>query len=251
MRRCIIIASLAWTACTSAPPAVSCMPGSVDVCGCPGGGVGTQRCGDDGAHYLVCTNCPSVVDAAAPDVDAGTADAGPPCADYPCGPYGYAVGSTIENLRLIGQTDDDGDGRLDANDTVRPIFLSELRNHPGVRAIVIDVFAEWCVPCNMEQPQLVMLASTYAGRVAFFGVMEQDHNGNPATIRALDQWSAQYHVAYAMAADPDLALGPYTPEEAYPTSILVRTRDMQIVYVHSGDDPTDLAAHIDALLAAP
>lgn len=239
-------------ACAPPPPVASCIPMTIDVCPCPSGGAGRQRCADDGTHYLACESCPGDDDAAVSDAgpsDAGPTDAG--CGGYPCGPYGYTVGRTIEDLRLVGQSDDDGSGVLDTNDPVRAITLAELAARPGVRAIVINVFAEWCAPCRMEQPMLVTMSQTYASDVAFLGVMQQDATYMPPTIRAIDRWSRAYSVAYPLAADPVNALGPYVVEGAYPTTMIVRTRDMQIVWREAGAVTSDLGTQLDALLAAP
>ena len=40
----------------------------------------------------------------------------------------------------------------------------------GQRPAVVNFWAPWCAPCNVELPQLVSLAETYDGRVDFVGV---------------------------------------------------------------------------------
>src|SRR5579859_5082561 len=44
---------------------------------------------------------------------------------YPSGPFGYTVGSIIENLTLTGQSDDNNSGVIDTTDTVKTISLSD------------------------------------------------------------------------------------------------------------------------------
>jgi hypothetical protein len=217
-----------------------CLPAAQQMCGCPSGATGTQTCGNDGT-WKACTDCPAPLDAA---VDA---TCGPGV--YPCGPYGYQIGSTVANLAFVGQRDDNGNGHIDSGDTPVLLHLSDLAA-PGVDAIMIDVCAAWCGPCNADQPGLVTLAQSYGSRVVFFGVIVQTASRQPGDLTTVDHWGTQYHVPYPMAADPDGVTQLYLPVEAYPEHLVIRTSNMTLVWRNNGDDPM-LQTQIDAILANP
>jgi peroxiredoxin len=65
------------------------------------------------------------------------------------------------------------------------------------KVLVINVWADWCTPCQQEQPDLVTVAKRYADRgVAFLGI---DHMDQTA---AAQEWVRRYHVPYPSIADP-------------------------------------------------
>ena len=61
----------------------------------------------------------------------------------------------------------------------------------GGRASVINFWAPWCAPCNVELPQLVELAGRYAGEVDFAGIsVELDDLDSVRT--AIDRFAIPY-----------------------------------------------------------
>src|SRR5262249_9742778 len=64
------------------------------------------------------------------------------------------------------------------------------------KVLVINAWASWCSPCQMEQPELVQVAKRYASRgVRFLGI---DHMDQDAAANA---WVQSYHVPYPSIAD--------------------------------------------------
>jgi hypothetical protein len=219
-----------------------CEPGAPEPCACPGGGNGIQLCSDDGSGLGACTGC-----AVAPGRDAA-ATCGPGI--YPCGPYGYTIGSVIENLALVGKRDDNANGHIDAGDAATVIALADLIA-PPVQVLVIDVCAEWCVPCRANQSALNALYQSYLpdGHVAFYDVMLQDKTGQPGDLSAVERWGVSLDVPYPIGADPTALTGPYFTLAAFPMHLVIRTRDMTITYQDQG--ATDLKPPIDEVLANP
>jgi hypothetical protein len=174
---------------------------------------------------------------------------------YPCGPFGTTVGSTIANLQLDGKSDSNGNGIIDTADTERPFALADYFNphdhkkDPKVLAIV--TCAIWCGPCNLEAANdlnpLMQGYLTANAPVVLLGALEQSQTYQPATIQNLNQWAARYKPDYPLVIDPSQSLMPYI--NAFPTYLVVRTRDMQITYLHEGSDAAGLKAAIDAVLA--
>src|SRR5262245_41156495 len=66
------------------------------------------------------------------------------------------------------------------------------------KVLVVNAWASWCTPCQLEQPELVDVAKRYAHHgVRFLGI---DHMDQDAAARA---WVESYHVPYPSIADPD------------------------------------------------
>jgi thiol-disulfide isomerase/thioredoxin len=67
----------------------------------------------------------------------------------------------------------------------------------GGKVLVVNAWASWCTPCQMEQPELAAVAKRYASRgVRFLGI---DHMDQDAAARA---WVQSYRVPYPSIADP-------------------------------------------------
>jgi len=65
------------------------------------------------------------------------------------------------------------------------------------KVLVVNVWANWCTPCQLEQPELVQVANQYADRgVRFLGI---DHQDQDAAAKA---WVESYHVPYPSISDP-------------------------------------------------
>jgi thiol-disulfide isomerase/thioredoxin len=171
---------------------------------------------------------------------------------YPAGPYGYTIGTRIANLTLSAKSDDNGSGVIDSADTIKSVELADIFADKSIKALYVGVSAEWCPPCNAEQPDLVKLYNSYqsAGKgVAFLEAMNQDVKGNPADFTVVNRWSTKYKIPFMMAADPNESLGPYYAIAAFPMEMVIDTTDMTITYQFNGEDVPDLQAAIDDVLA--
>jgi cytochrome c biogenesis protein CcmG/thiol:disulfide interchange protein DsbE len=63
------------------------------------------------------------------------------------------------------------------------------------RPLVINFFASWCGPCNVETPMIARLAAQAIPTVSFLGV---DENDTPANAL---RFVARYHVGYPIVTD--------------------------------------------------
>jgi thiol-disulfide isomerase/thioredoxin len=170
---------------------------------------------------------------------------------YPCGPYGYAPGAIVANLSLVGQHDDNNSG-LPTDDAVKPIHFADYFAQKGYKALVVLAAAEWCSPCQAEQPELVSLFNAYkanGNKVAMVEAIVQDKDGNPADMTVVDRWTNRFHLPFDMVADPGNALNPYYDINAFPMQMVVRTSDMKIIWQNNGLATEELKASIDGVIA--
>jgi hypothetical protein len=155
--------------------------------------------------------------------------------EYPCGPYGLTQGDVIANLSIPGKRDLNGDGSP-VDDPATTLRLSDYFQKQGLRALLLSLAAEWCLPCKNEQPTLVSMYQSYlaSGQVALLEVLVQDQLGNPAPQSVADAWATTYKLPFDIGADPQQVLTPYYNPTSMPTQLVLRTRDMSIVFLHTG-----------------
>jgi cytochrome c biogenesis protein CcmG/thiol:disulfide interchange protein DsbE len=111
--------------------------------------------------------------------------------------------------------------------------------------VLVNFWATWCPPCNMETPGLVALSKRYESRgVKFVGISMDD---DPAKV--VPAFVKKYDVPYPMLMPtPDFQLA-YSIE-SLPTSMLVdRNGHVARTYVGMVDEQ-ELGRDIDRLLAA-
>ncbi len=131
------------------------------------------------------------------------------------------------------------------------IYFHDYYNQPA-RVLVALVAADWCVPCQKEQPTLIALYNAYQasnpGEVAFIESVTQDNMNNVATLADVDVWAKAFKDPFTMAADPDNLLSGYLGTMTFPGQMVIRTCDMSIQWKNNG--PADmLKTQIDAVLA--
>jgi hypothetical protein len=130
---------------------------------------------------------------------------------------GYAPGSTA--LTTIHTTD-----------------LYDCDKSKGINAIVMDISATWCQPCQQEaqsfDPQFA--SSWGAEKVYILTFMIQDASSNPATSQTALDWINQFSLKHvAVVAAPTFDFSPSTG--AIPTLALVDPRTMKILNVTLND----------------
>jgi thiol-disulfide isomerase/thioredoxin len=69
---------------------------------------------------------------------------------------------------------------------LRPATVGELRAAvaaPGATAVLVNVWATWCVPCRKELPDLLRAASDYRGRGLRLVLVSADFEDNAGAAR--------------------------------------------------------------------
>jgi len=172
-------------------------------------------------------------------------------ADYPAGPFGYEVGDIIPNYAFVGYPTYTGG----TPGLYHPVYMADYYNPTGQGTFAVDspygpnkpkpvalnlvMSSGWCGPCQVEAadilpPKFELLAP--AGH--FTSILIDGYEGGvPADFEALDAWSDSFLPAFTQVIDPKSQVMPhYYP--AYPGSLIIDTRTMQIVLVEVGQLPT-------------
>jgi hypothetical protein len=197
---------------------------------------------------------------------------------YPDAPYGINVGSVVANYHFVGfansvadSSDMQGVALSDfynphANDpTYAPKSAAEDdRLYPAgsiygegnakPTALLLDVSAVWCPPCNQESlstlpPQYAALHSK--GAEFLLDLTDGPNPGTAATPADLDLWTAMYHEDFPAVIDPEYELAALFAADFYPANLIVDTRTMKICKVVSGAPDPGTWALFGAVMANP
>lgn len=134
-----------------------------------------------------------------------------------------------DSNRLLG-------GGLEAFET----RLRSLRGHP----VVVNKWAAWCGPCQIEFPHFQKLATKRGREIAFLGIDAKDNRSEAATFLR------DTPVPFPSYEDPDARIaGRYAPGTGWPSTIFIDERG-RTAFVHQGQyvSEQDLAADIDRYL---
>lgn len=116
------------------------------------------------------------------------------------------------------------------------------------KVVYVDVWASWCPPCRVALPVLQQWQKRYGEQG--FTVLGINVGDDPEAARAaLDEAGAQYPVVNGVTDDKLNELAVQTMPQAF-----LVDRQGRITMIHYGfqaDESDELAAEIEALLAAP
>ncbi len=117
--------------------------------------------------------------------------------------------------------------------------LRELRGYP----IVVNKWAAWCGPCQLEFPHFQQQATKRGKEIAFLGV-DSDDNRAEATTFLRDT-----PVPFPSYEDPDSRIADEYARGGFPTTVFIDERG-RTAFIHQGQyrSEADLAADIDRYL---
>ena len=125
-------------------------------------------------------------------------------------------------------------------DPTQTISFSDLRG----RAIVLNFWASWCVPCRREARTLEQASRAFAGQVTFLGVDHQD-----GSTTALD-FINEFHVSYPSGYDPDGNVAPRFGLIGLPSTLFISPDGEILGQVTGAIDPTRLRVGMGWLIAS-
>jgi hypothetical protein len=185
----------------------------------------------------------------------------PDKADYPKGPFGVAKGSTIANYTFQGFINAKA-----SSSALQPIALADFYNphagdesykpesaavddrlypkgslygegKPRPRALLINVAAVWCGPCNEEAKSTFPVKHAKykpCGGEFFLQLSESAQMGEAATQKNLASWGKKYKSDFPIAIDPTYQLASLFDASAYPANMIIDPRTMTVVDVVMG-----------------
>lgn len=172
---------------------------------------------------------------------------------YPDGPYGYSLDNVIADFKLFGRTDVNNSGSV-ADDVSTDLWLSDFRKDKDGNAnkvIVVTASAEWCGPCNAEQPDLVAMYDNYTkanAGVVFLEAVVEDSKHQPSDDATVDRWAKKHGIPFPLGLDPGMSLQKYYDVNAFPFGMVIRVSDMKIVWQGNGAAPDAIKKNIEFLL---
>ncbi|HYP97806.1 MAG TPA: redoxin domain-containing protein [Polyangiaceae bacterium] len=164
---------------------------------------------------------------------------------YPKGPYGTAVGATIQNLSFLGWKHPDLAG-YDASkfESVRLSDFYDPDGHTGVKLLAVNASAVWCGVCRREYQEMNtnnVYATLRPLGLEVLGALFEDANSFPAQPVDAQNWAklSTHSVKFPFVLDPGFKLGAYFDSDATPLNMLIDVRTMTIVQITMGiTDPT-------------
>jgi hypothetical protein len=158
---------------------------------------------------------------------------------YPAGPYGFSVGSTIQNYTFRGWfAPSDVAYDTGALEQVELADFYDPDGSKGIKALFINASARWCSACKSEQPKIAAQRVIWEPQGARFleTLFEDDNQADPSPARAddLQIWGKAYKVTWTLVLDPALTLGDFFDTAATPMNMIIDTSSMKILDIVTG-----------------
>ena len=169
---------------------------------------------------------------------------------YPCGPFGSSADSVLANFTIDGRRDDNHDGRI-TDDPAHPLQAADYFDDKKVKALLLFITAEWCIPCRAVQPELVDLSTrsrTDGTGLAVLEVLLQSADGTTADQATIERWATTYRIPFDMGIDPGGALVGDHETMTFPSQLIVTTSDMRIFWRATGIVPGGLSGPVHSAL---
>jgi hypothetical protein len=147
----------------------------------------------------------------------------PASTPYPPGPYGNQIGDTLGEISGAGYT---ATGAWSSS-----LRLSDLRNDPACKCILVTIGASWCGACQAEQPDLVSAVGSDPS-FCVLGILQEGQTHDPATTSDLNAWQATFDQNFPVmlgTADTEQLLLGYGSSIGLPFAFIVNPSTMTIL----------------------
>jgi hypothetical protein len=159
------------------------------------------------------------------------------------------VGSVVDpSLRWQGYVDNAGQA---TDVSIRDYY--DCDGTKGVRALLLDESATWCIDCRTEATNIAPLVPGKWKNegIAVVTIMAQDQQQNPATLDTALSWRNEFVLTTgAVCADPQWTMklwgGASAEGNGFPTNAVIDPRTMKIVALQ----PNDVVGTVENLAAS-
>ncbi len=163
---------------------------------------------------------------------AGGAAPGVRVADLPPVPAGAGCPKS-GSVGLSGHTGVLGTAELPC---LRPGPKVAVASLGGVRPVLVNLWASWCLPCQREMPRLQRAYAVAGRQVLFLGVDTRDTTGSARSFLAA------VHVTYPQVVDHDGKVARHIGTVGLPVTLLLDTQG-RVAYRRLGEmRPDDIVA---------
>lgn len=110
--------------------------------------------------------------------------------------------------------------------------------------VLLNFWASWCQPCQLEAPQLAQLAKRYEGKVQFYGINVTSDDD----VEQVRKFKEQYELPFPILLDMKGEVFEEYNGVAFPTNVLI-DKNGRINHVYIGMQPMiDLEEQIEQLI---
>ncbi|MER1994468.1 MAG: TlpA disulfide reductase family protein, partial [Eubacteriales bacterium] len=123
----------------------------------------------------------------------------------------FLVSASAENAEILGHPFPD----FTVTDTQGNTFtLSEaLKDH---EAVLINIWATWCPPCEAEMPMLNEVCAQYGDQVAFIALSYDADD----TVKKVEAYREDHGITFPMGRDEGASLYQYLSRQGVPTTVI-------------------------------
>ena len=161
----------------------------------------------------------------------------PPDMAYPAGPYGNKEGDTVYPFVAKGYplTVDNTDS-ASFKGVLTDIPIASIHDNPKCKCLMISISAEWCGPCNMEQPYVVDGVKADPSLCAYEVLIQGQNEASTklAVQSDLDDWTQLYSHDFPVVLPSTGVLLRLPKANALPTNVFVDPATMQIIKIEQG-----------------
>jgi hypothetical protein len=171
---------------------------------------------------------------------------------YPPGPYGYTVGSTLEDFEFMGLLNPKAVNYEASATTLTKIamrdFYNPTKDSSRPRALLVTESALWCSVCQAQAEAAPTERAYWRPLgVEFLELVFEDENHDRSENQDLATWTSSFELDFPSALDPYLQLGRFFNKSAAPFNMVIDLATMTITYTQEGfldcgpDNPEFLA----------
>lgn len=149
------------------------------------------------------------------------------------------VGDILEDFEMVGYLDTDSDGSLLTTsdgppELARRIKFSEYASIGGYKAVLFNVAAGWCGPCQQETTGFKKLMAAYPNLGIYQVIFDGAKQNTKPTLTLAKSWIKNLNAAGAVGVDAEKRVVPYNTAGSTPLNMIVDAQTRKILKKFNG-----------------